>query len=54
MDNAKEFMKEVAVCFYIKCSKYEKEQLTSALIDLLYEEAFDEACTRMKVNNAVA
>ena len=46
-----EMMKDVAMMFYIKCSKYPKEQLTQNFRDILFEEVIDE-CIAMGIINS--
>lgn len=46
-----EAIKQIATRFYIKCSKYPKEELTIQLREILFEEAFNEFCTMERVNN---
>lgn len=42
--------KQIAMSFLFKCNKYSKEQLTSDLCDMLFDEAVTEYCTREKIN----
>ena len=42
--------KQIAMSFHFKCNKYPKEQLTSALCDMLFDESVAEYCTREKIN----
>lgn len=55
MDNdLYEAIKEIATRFYIKCSKYPKEELTFELREVLFDEAFNEFCTMENINNKLA
>lgn len=49
-----EAIKDISTRFYIKCSKYSKEELTIQLREILFEEAFDEFCTMESVNSKIA
>ena len=44
-------IKHIATGFYIKCSKYKKEELTPELRDELFDEAFNEYGTMESINN---
>lgn len=55
MDNdLYEAIKDIATRFYIKCSKYKKEELTIQMRDILFDEAFNEFCTMERINDTVA
>ncbi len=55
MDNdLYEAIKHIATVFYIKCSKYKKEELTIQLREILFEEAFNEFCTMENINSKLA
>lgn len=45
-----EAIKQIATMFYIKCSKYPKEELTIQLREILFDEAFNEFSTMAKIN----
>ena len=49
-----EAIKDISTRFYIKCNKYQKEELTIQLREILFEEAFNEFCTMESVNNTFA
>lgn len=49
-----ETIKHIATLFYIKCSKYTKEELTSEFRDTLFDEVFNEYCTMESVNSKLA
>jgi hypothetical protein len=49
-----EAIKDIATRFYIKCSKYKKEELTFELRETLFKEAYNEFCTMVSVNNTFA
>lgn len=53
-DDLYEAIKDIATRFYIKCSKYPKEELTIQLREILFEEAFNEFCTMESINSKVA
>lgn len=55
MDNdLYEAIKNIATRFYIKCSKYKKEELTIQMREILFDEAFNEFCTMESINNKAA
>lgn len=55
MDNdLYEAIKDIATRFYIKCSKYQKAELTIQMREILFDEAFNEFCTMEKINGTVA
>lgn len=55
MDNdLYEAIKDIATRFYIKCSKYKKEELTIQMREILFDEAFNEFCTMSSINNKAA
>ena len=55
MDNdLYEAIKDIATRFYIKCSKYPKEELTIRLREILFGEAFNEFCTMERINSKAA
>lgn len=45
-----EIIKDIATMFYIKCSKYPKEQLTQNFRDILFDEVIEE-CVEMGIIN---
>ena len=45
-----EIIKQIATMFYIKCSKYQKEQLTNNFRDILFDEVIEE-CIAMGIIN---
>ena len=47
-------IKQIATMFYIKCSKYKKEELTISMRELLFDEAFNEFCTMDSINSKTA
>lgn len=49
-----EAIKEIATRYHIKCEKYSKEELTIQLREMLFDEAFNEFCTMVGVNNKLA
>lgn len=53
-DDLYEAIKDIATRFYIKCSKYKKEELTYQLREILFDEAFNEFCTMESVNSKAA
>ena len=46
-------MKDVAMMFYIKCSKYPKEELTNDFCDILFEEVIDECIAMGTINRSM-
>lgn len=46
-----EAIKHIANAFYIKCSKYSKEELIPEFRDVLFDEAFNEYCIMENVNS---
>ena len=46
-----ETIKDIATMFYIKCSKYPKEQLTQNFRDIIFDEVIDE-CIAMGIINS--
>ena len=46
-----EIIKDIATMFYIKCSKYPKEQLTQNFRDILFDEVIEE-CIAMGIINS--
>ena len=46
-----EMIKDIATMFYIKCSKYPKEQLTNDFRDILFDEVIEE-CIAMGIINS--
>ena len=46
-----EVIKEIATMFYIKCSKYPKEELTKNFRDVLFDEVIEE-CVEMDIINS--
>ena len=53
-DDLYEAIKDIATRFYIKCSKYPKEELTIQMREILFEEAFDEFCAMDHINSKTA
>lgn len=53
-DDLYEAIKDISTRFYIKCSKYKKEELTYQMREFLFDEAFNEFCMMESVNNKVA
>ena len=53
-DDLYEAIKDISTRFYIKCSKYKKEELTIQLREILFEEAFNEFCTMESINSQAA
>ena len=51
MDDLKLVIKEIAVLFFLKCSKYPREQLNREFIDDLYNETIHEFCMMNMINN---
>lgn len=49
-----EAIKQIATMFYIKCSKYKKEELTIQMREILFEEAFNEYRTMESINSKLA
>ena len=53
-DDLYEAIKDISTRFYIKCSKYKKEELTIQMREILFDEAFNEFCTMESINSQAA
>ncbi len=45
-----QIMKDVAMLFYTKCTKYKQEELTQELRDVLFKEAVSEVVQTNEIN----
>ena len=45
-----QMMKDVAMLFHTKCTKYKQEELTQELRDILFKEAVSEATEAREIN----
>ena len=49
-----EIIKQIATMFYIKCSKYSKEELTQNFRDILFDEVIEECIAMDMINSSMA